>query len=276
MHPATLPVTTTTDLVYAEVAGHALTLDLHRPDTAEPVPVVAYFHGGAWAVGDKAEGAAERLAALAAYGVAVVSANYRLVPSGATHPAQLHDAKAVIRWIRARGHDHDLATDRVAAWGASAGAYLATMLGLTAGDPDLEGEVGDAAEASSAVDAVVDWFGQSDLVENARRSGLETAILAPPVEPPLFGIGSVDDDPNRVRAASPLSHVGPSAPPFLISHGDRDRVTPMTESRALHDALVRAGVESTLVVVGGAGHEGAAFDASSHLAMTAAFLRAHL
>lgn len=263
------------DVTYAEVEGTVLSLDLHRPRTPSPPPVVVYLHGGAWQVGDKAEGAAERLSALAAHGIAVVSANYRLIEA-ALYPAQIHDAKAAVRWVRAHGDEHGLATERVGIWGASAGGYLASMVGLTADDPELEGSVGDAATNASAVDAVVVWFGQSDLAGSARRSGLETMILEPPVEPPLFGLDSAEQYPDRLRDASPLARVHAAAPPFLIAHGDRDRVTPLLESFTLHDRLVREGRNSALLTVGGAGHEGAEFDAPANLAITAAFLMTHL
>jgi dipeptidyl aminopeptidase/acylaminoacyl peptidase len=86
----------------------------------------------------------------------------------------------------------------------------------------------------------------------------------------------VADDPERARRASPLSWVSATAPPFLIEHGDRDRMVPPAESAALHDALVRAGAASTLVTVGGGGHEDPRFDSAGHLALTAAFLTSAL
>ena len=256
-------------------SGTPLTLDLYRPDIPGPVPVVLYLHGGGWKVGDKRDGAAERLAPLTEHGLAVASANYRF-STEAAHPAQVHDTKAAVRWLRARGAEHGLATQRIGVWGVSAGAYLASMVGLTAGDAELEGVVGEDLEAGSDVQAVVHWFGQSDLLANGRRSWLEREILAPPFEEDLLGLTDVDDDPAAVRAASPLHRVTAAAPPFLVAHGDRDRVTPASESLALHDALVRAGAQSTALLLGGAGHEGHEFDRPDHLAITAAFLLTHL
>lgn len=263
------------DLEYAEVGDTSLKLDIYRPDTDEPVPVALYLHGGGWRVGDKADGAMRRMARVASLGVAVASANYRLVDE-AIHPAQLHDAKAAVRWLRGHGAEYGLATQRVGAWGASAGAHLASMLGLTSGRQEFEGAIGDDLDQSSAVQAVVHWFGQADLLADARRSWLEREILSPPFEGPFLGLADVDDDPSLARNASPLHHVHAGAPPFLVAHGDRDRVIPVSESQALHDALVRMGAESTFVLVGGAGHEGAEFERPDHLRLTAAFLAAHL
>ncbi|WP_456302504.1 prolyl oligopeptidase family serine peptidase [Streptomyces tendae] len=178
--------------------------------------------------------------------------------------------------MRAHGPEHGLAVERVGVWGASAGAVLASLVGLTAKNAELEGTVGTDLDASSSVNVVVDWFGQSDLIANSRRSWLEKEILAPPFEGPWLSLDDPADDPELARAASPLHHVGPDAPPFLIVHGDRDRITPVGESLALHDTLTRAGSPSTLTLLGGAGHEGAEFDRPDHLRLTAAFLLAHL
>ncbi|WP_032406810.1 alpha/beta hydrolase [Rhodococcoides fascians] len=266
----------TLDITYAVVDGLALSLDLYRPESeSESVPVVLYLHGGGWRVGDKSDGADERLRAFAARGVAVASANYRLV-TDQIYPAQIHDTKAAIRWLRARGSELGLSTDKIGVWGASAGAYLTSLAALTPNDPAFEGRVGDHLDQSTAVDAAVHWFGQSDLVVNSRLTWLEKEILNPPVEGALFGVEDVESIAETVRAASPLARVTADAPPFLIAHGDRDRVLPASESIALHDALVRAGAESTLVLLGGCGHEDPNFDRPDHLALTSAFLSSHL
>lgn len=263
-------VTPTTDLAYGE--DPLQVLDLYRPDTDGPVPVVLYLHGGGWQVGDKGADAKERLERLASHGVAVASANYRLVPH-ATFPAQILDAKRAVAWLRENGRQLGLSTQRVGVWGASAGGYLASMLGVTNHDAELA----DGFDPQDCrVDAVVDWFGQSDVRSNSVRSWLEKEILNPPFEQAFLNIDDPSEDTELVRSASPLLRVTSSAPPFLIVHGDRDRVTPISESAALHDALVRAGVESTFITLGGAGHESHSFDRPDHLAMTAAFLIEHL
>ena len=263
------------DVVYARAGEQTLALDIYRPDTDLSPPVVLYLHGGGWAVGDKADGSSERLEALARHGVAVASANYRLT-SAATYPAQIHDVKAAVRWLRANGAQRGLAVHRLAAWGASAGAYLATMTGLTAGDPYLEGIVGDYKDESSAVQAVVSWFGPSDLVQTSRRTWLETRILGVPFENSLFALENIALNNSDVRHGSPINRVGPNAPPFLIAHGSLDRMVAESEGRALHDALVRHGCDVTMITLGGAGHEDPKFDSKVHLGMTAQWLTAQL
>lgn len=267
-------VEVTKDHVYAKAGGRSLAADLYRPLTAEPPPVVIYAHGGGWAVGSRSDGADTRLRPLASHGLAVLSIDYRLADS-AHFPAQLHDLKAAIRWTRARAPELNVDAHRIATWGASAGALLASLAGLTAGQAELDGGVGDHLGQSTTVEAVVAWFGQSDLLASTSRSWLEAEIVPFNFEAGLLGVESVAaaaEVPGLARQASPISWVSADAPAFLIAHGDRDRVIPVSESQSLHDALVRAGARSTLTLVGGAGHEDAAFDSPANLALTAGFL----
>lgn len=262
------------DHVYATVGGRALALDLHRAPQAD-APLVVHLHGGGWRSGDKADGAAERLAALAGYGVTVASVNYRLVPD-ASLPDQLHDVKGAVRWLRAQGQGLGLPTERIGVWGASAGAYLASLLGLTAGDRELEGTVGGNLGHSSAVQAVVHWFGQADLLASGSRTAIEARLLPFAFEAGVLGVPDLAGAADRARAFGLLGRVSADAPPFLIAHGDRDHVVPPSEGAALHDALSRAGADTTFMSVGGEGHEGPKFDEPPMLAMTAAWLRAKL
>lgn len=271
-------VTITPDLTYAEADGRPLLADLYRPQTGQTPPVVLYLHGGGFQFGSRSDDAHNRLAALAAHGVAVLSVDYRLAPA-AHFPAQLHDVKAAIRWIRASGPSLGVGGERVAAWGASAGAILAALAGLTAGQAAYEGTLGAHLDQPSTVQAVVTWFGAFDLIASAARSGLEAKLLPHEFGAVLLGVGSHAEvlvAAESAREASPLSWVSADAPPFLIAHGDRDRMAPVAQSQTLHDALVRAGAPSSLLLVGGAGHEGREFESAANLALTAGFLKATL
>ena len=257
------------DLVYAQVGDRALALDLHRAP-APDAPLVVYVHGGGWRSGSKDEDAA-RIEGLAARGVTVAAVDYRLVPD-AVFPAPLHDVKGAVRWLRANGPSLGVRTERIGIWGASAGAYLASLLALTAGDGEFEGDVGGNLDRSSAVQAVVHWFGQSDLVAAGSRTAVEARLLPFRFEAGLLGVASLADDEPRARRLSLLHRVTPAAPPFLIAHGDRDHVVAPAETVALHDALARAGADVRLLLIGGAGHEDPEFDSPATLAMTAAWL----
>jgi acetyl esterase/lipase len=243
------------DLIYATVDGAELRLDLHRAQDAD-APVVVYVHGGGWTRGDRTSGAETRLAPMAALGVTVASIDYRLAP-GAVFPAQLQDVEAAVRWLRDQGSELGLNSERLGLWGASAGAYLVSLLALS---------------GREQVQAVVHWFGQADLAATAARTELEARLLPFHFEQDLLGPDPAEPAEQLsllARIPGPATHV----PPFLISHGDRDRIVPPAEGLALHDALVRGGHSSRFELLGGAGHEDPAFDSPAHLATTAAWLR---
>jgi acetyl esterase/lipase len=265
------PVTVESDHEFATIGDTTLRLDLYRAPQAD-APLVLYVHGGGWRSGDKTDAGAERLAPLAACGITVASVNYRLVP-GAVFPDQLHDLKGAVRWLRTHGPGLGLRSDRLGIWGASAGAYLGSLLALTAGDDRFEGAVGGNLDQSSEVQAVVHWFGQSDLLASGSRSDIEARLLPFAFEAGLLGVSSVVEAADRARDLSLLTRVSAQAPPFLIAHGDRDHVVASSEGKALHDALSRAGAETQFMLVGGAGHEGPEFHRPATLAMTAAWLR---
>jgi acetyl esterase/lipase len=261
------------DLVYARHRRTELTLDLYRP-SQDDAPVVVYIHGGGWRSGSKADDRVRRIVPLAEAGVVVVSADYGLVPE-VRFPDQVHQLKGLVRWLRGNGGRLGLPTGRIGVWGASAGAYLGSLLALTAGVEQFEGTVGGHLDQSSAVQAVVHWFGQSDLMASGSRTPVEARLLPFAFEAGLLGVPDPADS-DEARRLGLASWVSPDAPPFLIAHGDRDHVVLPSEGRRLHDALVRAGAQSRFELVGGAGHEGPEFDAPASLAMTAAWLRATL
>jgi acetyl esterase/lipase len=268
----TLQAVIQADLEYASVGGTSLRLDLYTPSGAtSPLPTLLYLHGGAWALGDKSDMAVERLMPLVAHGFAVASANYRLVPS-VTYPAPVHDVKAAVRWLRANAAEHGLDPDRIALGGASAGGHLASLAALTAGDAELEGDVGEHAGVSSAVSAVVAYFPGSDLLISGGRNPLESQILPPPPTAALLGLDRIDDDPELVRSASPRYRAHAGAPPHLILHGDRDTMVNHEQSRLLHEALSAAGASSLYLLISGAGHEDPQFVRPAVTATVAGFL----
>jgi len=266
---------------YAALPGaRPLELDLYLPPAPGPAPVAVFLHGGGWRLGSRhSAGPAYRGAdptpfeQLAQAGIAVASVDYRL--SGeAGWPAQLHDAKAAVRWLRSRAAELGVDPDRIAAWGESAGGHLAELLGLVA-DPALEGGVG-LTGPSSAVVAVAAWYAPSDVAAVATDNGAdphdpdsrETQLLGAPVP-------SV---PDVAAQASPLTHVSPGAPPFLLLHGRADRFVSCRQSERLHDALSEAGAEVELHTYDGADHMwlGSPDSATDALVRTTAFLRHHL
>jgi acetyl esterase/lipase len=260
---------------YAAIPGiRPLELDLYLPAQG-PAPVVVFLHGGGWRLGSRhtagpAYRGAEPFERMARAGLAVASVDYRL--SGeAVFPAQLHDAKAAVRWLRRRSSELGIDPDRIAAWGESAGGHLAELLGLTGDDPALEGKVG-VTGPSSRVAAVAAWYAPSDIAAVAADAGADPGD-PDSREAQLLG-APVPSVPELAALASPLGHVSPGAPPFLLLHGRADRFVGCGQSERLRDALAGAGAEVELHTYDGADHMwlGSAEAAHDALRRTIAFL----
>ncbi|WP_053382411.1 alpha/beta hydrolase [Leucobacter celer] len=263
------------DIAYREIDGARLHLDLHRPETSEPAPVVVYFHGGAWEVGERTDLLKTRMLPLVRRGIAVASVEYRLT-GAAAFPAQLLDARAAVAWLRGRGGEFGLLTERIGAWGSSAGGHLAALLGL---ESPLAADGGPGAVPHAPlVSAVAAWNAPLDLDARCSRSWLEEAEdpAARGSEAALLGAPAYDPCNPRHRAANPIALVTAAAAPMQFVTGDRDRMVDPAESFRMHDALVRERVESAVAVVGGAGHEDLALDEAPTIDFTAAFFRRHL
>ena len=242
--------TVLTDLEYASVDGISLKLDLYLPDPrpADPVPLVLWVHGGAWRAGSKDTTYAPETLGEA---YAVASIDYRLSQQ-AVFPAQIHDVKAAVRWLRAHADLYGLDPERFGAWGSSAGGHLVALLGTSCGHDDLEGAVGGHLEESSCVQAVCDFFGPTDFsVLLDQRGGRDPRRLMP--EDELVG-GPIEEYEALALLASPITHVTADDPPFLIMHGGDDPTVPVEQSIAFDQALRDAGVGSTLLIIDGAGH----------------------
>ena len=149
------------NMIYASVEGTDLKLDLFIPEKAEgPMPLVVWIHGGGWRSGSKENC---RALGLTEYGFAVASINYRLTDV-AMFPAQIHDCKAAIRFLRANAKQHRIDPNRIGVWGSSAGAHLAALMGVTNGNKEVEGNIGKYTQTSSDVQAVCDWCGPTDFM----------------------------------------------------------------------------------------------------------------
>jgi acetyl esterase/lipase len=252
------------NLIYVPDGHERQALDLYVPKSERPVPLVVWIHGGAWQGGNKEN---PPLMFLTAKGFALASINYRL-SQHAVYPAQIHDCKAAIRYLRANAKAHNLDADRIGVSGASAGGHLAALLGTTAGVNELDGTLGKHAGVSSRVQAVFDLFGPTDL----SMFGNLDAKSSPGR---LVG-GALKEKADVVKAANPIAFISKDDPPFLIIHGDKDKTVPINQSEVLHTALQKAGVPSTFIRVPDGGHGGAPFLAPEMIARIETFFRTHL
>ncbi|HEX2726571.1 MAG TPA: alpha/beta hydrolase, partial [Beijerinckiaceae bacterium] len=262
-------VTAHPDLVYGRAGEKELMLDLYVPAGGK-APLVVWIHGGAWRQGSRRNPQAMYLTER---GYAVASIGYRLSQE-AIFPAQIHDCKAAIRWLRANAARYGYDASRIGAWGPSAGGHLAALLGTSGGVKELEGDGGNASQ-SSRVQAVVDFFGPTDLPAMARfPSNLDHAAADSP-ESQLIG-GKVGDSLEKAALANPIRYITKDDPPFLILHGDKDMTVPINQSELLEKALREAGVPVTYRVMQGAGHGGPAFTAPEVREQVASFFDEHI
>ncbi|MCX5676878.1 MAG: alpha/beta hydrolase [Planctomycetota bacterium] len=240
------------DLEYAKPGGKPQLLDLFVPEKADgPLPLIVWIHGGAWLGGSKngtpAMGQLRR-------GYAVASINYRLSQE-AIFPAQIHDCKAAIRWLRAHAKEYNIDPKRIGVWGSSAGGHLVALVGTSGDVKELEGDEGNL-DQSSRVQAVCDWFGPTDFCQMAAHAMPDSKLdhdAAGSPESKLIG-GPIQENKDKVAKANPITYVSKDDPPFLIMHGDKDPLVPHHQSEILAEALRKAGVQVTFETVKGAGH----------------------
>jgi acetyl esterase/lipase len=234
------------DLVYGTAGGTDLKLDLALPAEGDgPFPVVVCIHGGSWRQG-KRQDMATTIEVLARRGFAAVTVGYRLAPS-AKFPAQIEDCKAAVRWLRANAAKYKLDPDRFGAVGYSAGAHLACLVGVADKNDGLEG-AGNHADQSSRVQAVVSFFGPTDLVKKDWAETIETGILVPLLGAPYA------DKPDLYKRLSPVVYVTKDDPPFLFFHGTADTLVGVRHSRVMAKQLQAVGVAARVVELEGEGH----------------------
>jgi acetyl esterase/lipase len=261
----------TADLEYARVAGTPLKLDLYQPAGTSSAPLLIWVHGGRWEVGSKEP---MPLGALVERGYAIASLDFRPA-SAAQFPGQVHDIKAAVRFLRAESAKHGYDATRIGILGASSGAHLAALVGTTNGHAELEGTLGDHSNASSDVQAIVGYFGASNLTTILAQSTPYGLNVRVPALQTLLG-GSPENVEPLARLASPVFHVDASDPPLLLLHGDQDPQMPINQSHELEGAYEKLALDVALVVVHGAAHGGDAFFDERRTELVAAFLDAHL
>jgi acetyl esterase/lipase len=269
-----------TDVAYASLSP-AQQLDIYLPASGiGPFPVIISIHGGAFKMGDKADRQVQPMLQGLTRGYAVVSLNYRL--SGeALYPAQIHDVKAAIRFLKAHATTYSLDTGRVAVWGGSAGGHLSALAATSGGVDTLEDFTLGNSGVSSRVQAVVDWFGPIDfstMDSHFRTSGKGKPDHDAPDSPESLLLGRpVQAAPDLVRAASPATYISADDPPFLIQHGTEDPLVPTQQSQEFADALKGVlGDKVTLILLEGAGHGGPQFETPANLDLVFNFLDLHL
>lgn len=247
------------DVEYANVGGISLRLDIYTPPGVPgPTPCVVWIHGGSWSGGDKSQIWSDAYY-LTAGGLTVAAINYRL-SSQAIWPAQIQDCKGAVRWLRAHAAQYNIDPARIGAYGPSAGAHLASMVGVSGDVAELEGDVGGNLGQSSRVQAVADLFGPTDFMnfnDYHNYAGSSASVLLG------YTLGDIvanqfnpayADLVALAESASPVHWVSSDDPPFHITHGDQDYHVLLNQSQFLNGALVAANVPVVFRIVPGVGH----------------------
>lgn len=232
------------------VTGRGGNRDLHAeiayPTKASgPLPAVIYIHGGGWIGGSYKQ---SPFVQLAQAGYFAASIEYRL-SNEAKWPAQIQDCKLGVRWLRANAAQYHVDPNRMGAMGASAGGHLVLCLGTMADVKEYEGD-GGYPGVSSAVQAVVDYYGPTDFTQPDARVYTPHAIA---LAEGLFGVPFAQN-PALWGSGSPLLYVKAGDPPMLLVHGDSDALVPLAQSTVFDAALTKARVPHQLLIVKNIGH----------------------
>lgn len=235
-------------------------MDILKPMDDKKYPTVVFVPGGGFFSSNKDKFIQQRLA-IAESGYVVASIEYRVAPRS-IFPAPLEDVKSAIRFLRANSEKYNIDKNKIAVMGNSAGGYLAAFTGVTNGVSKFD--KGDNLNQSSIVQAAIDIYGLSDLNQIANGYPEEIQKLhesegspeALWVNGPSLNGDHNDDVGEKFSEANPITYIDKDLPPFLLMHGDEDKLVSPDQTKILHEALIKAGANSTRYVVKGGQHGG--------------------
>lgn len=259
------------DIEFARVDEFSLKLDLYQPVGAASPPLIVWVHGGAWRAGSKDN---MPLDELVKRGFAIASIDYRLSPV-AKFPAQVHDCKAAIRFLRAKARQYGYDASKTGIVGSSAGGHLVAEIGVTNGHSKLEGTVGKYLDQSSSVQAIVDYYGPTNFLTILKQSTPHGLSVRVPALQLLLG-SQPEENAALAKLASPVYHVDKNDPPLLMIHGDYDPQVPINQSHELHGRYKELGLTARLEIIHGGAHGGPQFYNQARIDLVDQFLKTHL
>lgn len=253
-------------------------IDIYMPDKEGEYPLIAFIHGGAFMMCDKADAQVQPYLSAVKRGYVVASINYRL-SSEAIFPAAVQDCKAAIRFLRANSKMYSIDPERIAVCGGSAGGNLAEMLCTSDGVDIFENNQLGNTNFSSAVQAGVSWFGPTDFLlmdEQLKSNNLfpQDHNLSNSPESRYLGGKITDLDYDYVQQANPMTYINKNMPPMLLQHGLNDHLVPYQQSvifyKKAHKYLNDNRVE--LELLEDADHGDKAFETEKNMEKVFAFL----
>ena len=267
------------NLNYADDGKEYHNLDIHLPKVAKPTyKAIIVIYGSAWYGNNLKQAAFDALGKpLLESGFAVITINHRS-SNDASYPAQINDVKAAIRYVRANAGKHQIDASFIGITGYSSGGHLASLAGTTNAVKeftvgkvkiDVEGNVGNYTTTSSAVNAVVDWFGPIDL---ALMVGCKQPKGADSPEGAIIR-GNPADNLDMIALLSPTTFVDKTDPHFIVIHGDADNVVPYCQSELFAKALKERGILTEFISVPHGQHGPITFNENTFKKMTDFFLK---
>ena len=258
------------DIEFAVVQSQSLKLDLYLPDKPKGSRLVVWIHGGGWHKGSKDKCF---ITWLPKHGYTVASISYRL-SNVAKFPAQLHDCKGAVRWLRANAGKYGYNPKRIFVAGASAGGHLTALMATTSGHKLLEGKVGGNLNRSSSVQGAIDYYGPTDFILRSKtqpsRANEKGSVVYE-----LLG-GGAHEKVAAAKLASACYHVSKDDPPLLVFHGTKDRTVLLDQSQAIATAYKKVGLPIKLHIIEGASHGGNSFYSGENAKRLLEFLKSRI
>ena len=255
------------DIEFAKVGGQSLKLDLYLPPKPKNAALVIWIHGGGWRNGTKEKCF---ITWLPEHGYAVASISYRF-SSTAKFPAQLHDCKGAVRWLRAHAKQYGFNPDKFYVAGASAGGHLTALMATTSGHEKLEGTTGGNLKQSSAVQGAIDYYGATDFILRSKtqpsRANEKGSVVYD-----LLG-GGAHEKIEAAKLASACYHISKDDVPLLIFHGTMDKTVLIDQSQAIDRKYRKAGLSVEFHAIEGASHGGNVFYSGENAKLLLKFLK---
>jgi acetyl esterase/lipase len=262
------------DIVYIDSpSSDKQKLDIYIPNNDSTMPCLIWIHGGAWLAGSK-EGLAKEIDTLLHHGYIIASIGYRL-SSESIFPAQIYDCKSAIRYLKKNGAKYNIDTTKIAVSGSSAGGHLACLIGTSSDIPSLEDKTTGINKVSCKVNAVIDFYGPTDflIMDELPNECQDPMVHLYPNSPESLLLGcNIEDCPEKVKMANPITYVSRDDPPFLIFHGTSDCTVTPKSSILLEKKLKAEGVNVDLYLLQNAEHGGEEFVTSEIKTLVLNFL----